>query len=131
MINKTGILQTPESMSLKMLMLILSILIMGVATYFYLKVELGAGPRDGLMEGLVIKLNKPVWLIRGFIELIVLIVGFFLGGLVGIGTVLSAVTIGPSIQFAFKLGKYDSKKAQHTNLLDMFKNMRVINESTI
>src|SRR5471030_803491 len=59
LINNTGILKTPESMVAKILMLLSAILIMGIATYFYLKVELGAGPRDGLMEGLVIKLNKP------------------------------------------------------------------------
>lgn len=103
-INKTGILKTPGSMLGKILMLILAILIMGIAAYFYLQVELGAGPRDGLMEGLVIKLNKPVWLIRGSIEITTLIIGFFLGGPVGIGTLLLAVAIGPSVEFAFKIG---------------------------
>ena len=56
LINKTGILKTPASMLGKIVMLILSIVIMGISTYFYLKVELGAGQRNGLMEGLVRKL---------------------------------------------------------------------------
>ncbi len=129
MINNIGIIKTPESIILKMLMLISAILIMGMATYFYLQVELGAGPRDGLMEGLVIKLNKPVWVIRGSIEVIVLTIGFFLGGPVGIGTLLLAGTIGISVQFAFKMGKYDPKKAQHRNLLDLYKNFRGISSS--
>lgn len=124
MINNTGIISTPENIILKMLMLIFAILIMGIASYFYLNVELGAGPRDGLMEGLVIKLNKPVWVIRGSIEIIVLSIGFFLGGPVGIGTLLLAATIGISVQFAFKLGKYDPKMAKHTNLLDLYKSIR-------
>lgn len=68
LVNNTGIIKTPGSLLGKILMLIAAILIMGIASFFYLQVELGAGPRDGLMEGLVIKLNKPVWLIRGFIE---------------------------------------------------------------
>jgi uncharacterized membrane protein YczE len=127
LLNNTGIFKTPESMLCKMLMLLSAIVIMGIATYFYLQVELGAGPRDGLMEGLVIKLNKPVWLIRSSIEITVLIIGFFMGGPVGIGTLLLAITIGPSVQFAFKIGKYDSKKAQHMDLIDLYKNIRGIN----
>ena len=124
LINNTGILKTPGSMLNKILMLISAILIMGIATYFYLRVKLGAGPRDGLMEGLVVKLNKPVWIVRGSIEITVLIIGFFLGGPVGIGTFLLAVAVGPSVQFAFKLGKYDSKKAQHMNLIDLYRNIK-------
>lgn len=124
LLNNTGIFKTPESMLGKILMLLSAIVIMGIATYFYLQVELGAGPRDGLMEGLVIKLNKPVWLIRASIEITVLIIGFFMGGPVGIGTLLLAITIGPSVQFAFKIGKYDSKKAQHMDLIDLYKNIK-------
>lgn len=121
LINNTGIIKTPEGMILKFAMLIAAILIMGIASYFYLNVELGAGPRDGLMEGLVRKLNKPVWVIRGSIEITVLAIGYVLGGPVGIGTLLLAATIGISVQFAFKLGKYDPKKAQHRNLLELYK----------
>jgi len=72
------------------------------------------------MEGLVRKLNKPVWLIRGMIEITVLVIGFFMGGPVGIGTLLLAFLIGPSVQFAFKIGHYDPQKANHANLLDYF-----------
>lgn len=61
-------------------MLFLGIFIMDWATYFYLRVNLGAGPRDGLMEVLVKKSNMPVWLIRSIIEGSVLIIGYFLGG---------------------------------------------------
>jgi len=124
LINDTGIISTPGSLLGKILMLISAILIMGIATFFYLKVDLGAGPRDGLMEGLVIKLNKPVWLIRGFIEITVLIIGLFLGGPVGSGTLILAVAIGPSVQLAFKIGKYDSKKAQHMNLITLYRAMK-------
>ena|SRR5665648_56120 len=128
LINNTGLLKTPGNMLGKILLLISAILIMGIATYFYLRVELGAGPRDGLMEGLVIKLNKPVWLIRGSIEITALIIGFFLGGPVGIGTILLAVAIGPSVEFAFKIGKYDSKTSQHMNFIDLYRNIKVINK---
>ena len=127
LINRTGILKTPASMQGKTLMLICAILAMAMATYFYLRVELGAGPRDGLMEGLVIKLNKPVWLIRGCIEITVLIIGFILGGPVGIGTILLAVAIGPLVAFAFKIGQYNPKEAQHMTLIDLYMNIEGIN----
>ena len=128
LINSMGIIDTPGSMLGKILMLITAILIMGIASYFYLQVELGAGPRDGLMEGLVIKTNKPVWLIRGSLEMTALIIGFFLGGPVGIGTLLLAVAIGPSVQFAFAIGKYDSIKAQHMNFIDLYAHIKGTNE---
>ena len=127
LINKTGILKTPGSMIGKLLMLVAAIITMAMATYFYLRVELGAGPRDGLMEGLVIKLNKPVWLIRGSIEITVLIIGFMFGGPVGIGTLLLAVAIGPLVQFAFKIGQYDPRKAQHMTLIDLYRDIEGIN----
>lgn len=124
LLNKTGIIKTPESMVLKILMLAIAILIMGIGSFCYLRVELGAGPRDGLMEGLVIKLNKPVWLIRGIIELSVLAIGYFLGGPVGVGTLILAFAIGPSVQLAFKIGRYDPKKSHHSNLVDLYKNIK-------
>jgi uncharacterized membrane protein YczE len=120
-IDHIGIINTPDSMFGCVLMLLAAIIIMGFATYFYLRVELGAGPRDGLMEGLVKRLNKPVWLIRGMIEITVLLIGFFMRGPVGIGTLLLAFLIGPSVQFAFKIGQYDSKKTNHANLVDLLK----------
>ena len=125
LINSTGLLTTPESMVGKVLLLLSAIFIMGIASYFYLQVELGAGPRDGLMEGLVKKLKKPVWLIRGSIEITVLLIGFLLGGPVGMGTILLALGIGPSVQFAFKIGKYDSKTSHHMNFVDLYRSIKV------
>lgn len=129
LLNNTGLIKTPDNTIIKILMLAVAILIMGVGSYCYLKVELGAGPRDGLMEGLVKKLNKPVWIIRGTIELSVVIIGYFLGGPVGLGTLILAFAIGPSVQFAFKIGKYDPKSAKHTNFLDLYKSIRGISKS--
>jgi uncharacterized membrane protein YczE len=97
---------------------------MGWASYFYLRANLGAGPRDSLMEGLVKKLNKPVWLIRGAIEIAALVIGYFLGGPVGLGTLIISFTIGFSVQTAFKIGKYDSKSVEHIDLMQMYRSLR-------
>lgn len=124
-INSFNIFKTPETLFGRILMLLVGVVIMGWATYFYLRVELGAGPRDGLMEGLVKKINKPLWMIRGSIELIALVIGYFLGGPVGIGTLITAFTIGFSVQWAFKIGKYDSRNVNHMNLIDLYKYLTI------
>lgn len=118
-INQLGVIKTPTNMIGQILMLLMGIVIIGWATYFYLRVELGAGPRDGFMEGLVKKTSKPVWMIRASIEITVLILGYLMGGPVGIGTLVTAGLIGFSVQWAFKLGRYDSKLATHTNLIEL------------
>ncbi len=124
MIDNFGIIKTPSTLIGRFTLLIIGILIIGWATYFYLKVQLGAGPRDGLMEGLVKRFKKPVWLIRGIIEFTVLTIGYFLGGPVGIGTLITALTIGFSVQLAFKIGKYDSKTVEHEDLIHMIKRLK-------
>lgn len=113
------IITTPKGMPGRLLMLISGILVIGWASYFYLRVNLGAGPRDSLMEGLVKKLNKPVWLIRGSIEGTVLLLGYLLGGPVGIGTLVLAATLGFSVQAAFKIGRYSSKDVKHMDLFEL------------
>ncbi|UOX86822.1 hypothetical protein MUY14_34510 [Amycolatopsis sp. FBCC-B4732] len=70
----------------------------GVATATYVGARLGPGPRDGLMTGLAGPTGWSVRLVRTGIEVAVVAVGFFLGGTVGVGTVLYALAIGPLTQ---------------------------------
>lgn len=100
-------------------LLFLSVVIFGAASLFYLRVQLGAGPRDSLMIGLVKKLDKPVVYIRGAIEVTVFVLGYLMGGPVGIGTVVTALTIGFSVQFFFKLGRF-SGKSEQIDLLQLY-----------
>lgn len=97
--------------------------VLGGASFLYLNPKLGAGPRDGLMMGLVQKLNRPVSHVRAGIELTVLIIGYFLGGPIGLGTIISALTVGYAIQIAFKIGNYDSN-AKHLNLFTLLNALR-------
>ena len=120
LIMARGFLRTPTSLIEQYAMLFFSIILIGVASYLYLRVRLGAGPRDGLMMGLVKKLDRPVSMIRGIIELTVLIVGYLLGGPVGIGTALTALLLGVSVQIAFRIGRYD-RKTPHINLLELYR----------
>lgn len=105
-------------------MLLLGIYLMGWATYFYLGVGLGAGPRDSLMVGLIKKLKCSLWIVRGLIEGSVLLIGYLLGGLVGIGTVLMTLAIGLAIEHVFKIMKKDASAIRHFTLVDHYNHFR-------
>lgn len=76
---------------------IVAILINGVGISMYIGGGLGTGPRDGLMTGLVRISGRPLWLVRTAIEVVVLGLGWVMGGTVGLGTVLYAFAIGPVV----------------------------------
>lgn len=76
------------------------IVLVAVATGLYIGARFGAGPRDGLMTGMNARLGWPIWVCRAVVEVTVLIIGWVLGGTVGIGTVLFAVLIGPLVHLA-------------------------------
>jgi uncharacterized membrane protein YczE len=109
-----NILYTPESLPGRFILLFVSIIILGLGSLFYLRTKLGAGPRDGLMLGLVRKTDRPVSQVKGVLEVSVLTIGYFLGGPVGIGTLIMATTVGYSIQLFFKMGGYDGKSKHMT-----------------
>ena len=72
----------------------------------YLVANLGPGPRDGLMTGLTKITNLPIALVRAFLEITVVIIGWYLGGTVGVGTLIFAFGIGPSVALGlFLVGK--------------------------
>lgn len=102
-------------------MIVASLFMYGLASYLYLGCELGCGPRDGLMIILVKRTGKPVGLIRLFIESGALIIGYALGGTVGIGTLITALGIGFSIQLVFKLFKFDVNALNHRSIKQTFK----------
>ena len=89
--------EKPEIYFSKFIMVVAGILIIGFGTAMYLIANLGAGPRDGLMTGLQKKTKAPIALVRVCIEIIVVLLGWFLGGIVGIGTLLFALGIGPAV----------------------------------
>ena len=107
-----------------LLMLITGLFTIALGSYFYIASAFGAGPRDGLMVLLTRKTGLPIGLCRGGIELAAVIIGWFLGGLVGIGTVVSALMIGFCVQITFKLLRFDPTKIHHERLQETYKNFR-------
>jgi len=93
----------PSAMSWRVVLLLTGVVLNGVATGMYIGSQFGPGPRDGLMTGLARVSGRSIRLVRTAIEVSVVVVGWLLGGVVGVGTVLYAVAIGPLTQLFLPL----------------------------
>ncbi|MER6419300.1 hypothetical protein [Streptomyces sp. NPDC001137] len=92
-----------RSLAVRIPLLLAGILLNGMATGLYISARFGPGPRDGLMTGLHRRTGRSIRLMRTAIEVAVVATGFILGGTVGIGTVLYAVSIGPLAQLFLRV----------------------------
>ena len=81
----------------KYILAVFSVLLVGLGSGIYLIANLGPGPRDGLMTGLTKKTQLPIALIRATLEISAVISGWYLGGTVGLGTIIFAFGIGPAV----------------------------------
>lgn len=97
---------------LQTLMLLSAVFMMGIASAIYIGVDAGAGPRDSLMLAVHRTSGLSIRLGRALIEGTVVLVGWLLGGPLGFGTVIFALLIGPSVQWAFKLFKVQTHKPE-------------------
>ncbi|HPF76380.1 MULTISPECIES: YczE/YyaS/YitT family protein [Phycicoccus] len=98
-----GMFGAPTSLGWRWALLLGAILVNGIAGALYIGSQFGPGPRDGLMVGISRKYGWSLRLVRTTIEVTVLAVGWLLGGVVGVGTVLYALLIGPIVQFFLPL----------------------------
>lgn len=92
-----------DNMIMRVISLLTGIIIFGFSTALYLTCKLGAGPRDGLMVGLCQKFGWKIIYVRTAIEATVCFTGYMMGGNVGIGTILFALSVGYVIQLTLKL----------------------------
>jgi uncharacterized membrane protein YczE len=107
------LISTPKNnLALQIAMFLLGVLIQGIATAVYIGVDAGAGPRDSLMLAIQRTTGVSLRVARGAIEIIVVLIGWLLGGPLGMGTVVFALLIGPSVQWAFKLFKVRTHKPE-------------------
>jgi uncharacterized membrane protein YczE len=100
--------------------LIAGLFILSLGSYFYIKSAFGAGPRDNLMIVLNRKTKLPVGVCRSIVELSVTLAGWILGGMVGIGTVISVVAVGFCIQITFAAFKFDAAAVEHETLKETY-----------
>ncbi len=121
-----GIIPVSKGIVPGLLMASSGMFVIGIASYFYIGAGLGSGPRDGMMVALTKKTGRSVRFIRNAIELCVLVIGYFLGGFVGFGTLFMALAVGYFVQFAFKLFKFNVKSVQHRFIDDDIKLLAVL-----
>lgn len=108
---------------LGLLMMVVAMVIMGIASILYIGSGFGAGPRDSLMVAVTRLTKLPVGVCRGAIEVTAVLAGWLLGGMVGVGTVFTALTIGYFIQTTFKVFRFDPTKVKHETLIDTYKSL--------
>lgn len=93
-----SLLAAPDVLWQRVLLMVGGIVLNALATALYIGSQLGPGPRDGLMTGLHRRTGVSIRIVRTGLEVTVVAIGWLLGGVVGIGTVLYAVAIGPLVQ---------------------------------
>jgi uncharacterized membrane protein YczE len=99
-----------DNLPLQIGMLLFAILLMGLASAIYIGVDAGAGPRDSMMLAIKRTTGLSLRVARGGIEVTVVTVGWLLGGPAGVGTLVFALLVGPSVQWGFKLLKVEPHK---------------------
>ena len=109
-----AVLPDPRSLAVRVPLLLAGVVLNGMATGLYIAASFGPGPRDGLMTGLHRRTGRSIRLIRTAVEVTVVATGFSLGGTVGIGTVLYALSIGPLAQFFLRVFAVPSASARST-----------------
>ena len=124
LINMTSVIPQATNMIVGIMMLIAGLFIISIGSYFYMKTAFGAGPRDNLMVLLNRKTKLPVGVCRSAVELSVTLVGWILGGMLGIGTVISVFAIGLCIQIVFTIFRFDAAVVEHETLKQTYTSIR-------
>lgn len=115
-----------DNMLFGVLALMIGLYIIALGSYFYIGSGFGAGPRDGLMVALTRKVKLPIGVVRSSIELVATLLGWLLGGMVGIGTLISGFAIGFCIQSTFSLLRFDPTKIVHSTIKDSCREIKSV-----
>jgi len=118
------IIPTSNNFWVGIAMMLFGIILISVGSYFYIKTAFGTGPRDSLMIAINRRTKMPVGVCRGLVELMATVGGWFLGGMVGVGTVIFVIGIGFCIQVVFAIFKFDAKSVKHETLNETYKSFK-------
>jgi len=118
-----SIIPVIDNFGLGIVVLIIGLFVIALASYFYIGSGFGAGPRDSLMVALKRKTGFPIGYCRIAIELAAVLIGWMLGGMVGLGTVISALVIGFCVQVTFKALNFEATKIHHQTINQTFRHL--------
>lgn len=117
-----------DSLVLGVLMQLSGLMVIGLASYFYITAGMGCGPRDGLMVAMCRRFpTVPVGVVRSILEGTVLLLGWVFGGTIGVGTVVAVFGLGGIIETTFRLFRFDVKALVHESVVDTVKIMAAYN----
>lgn len=120
--NAHPFIPIPQNLAASLLIMIAGLFIMGYTQYFYMWASLGCGPRDTLLVGLKRRLKKiPIGVVSISLLSLATLIGWFLGGPVGIGTLVCAFITGPIMQFVFRTVHFDPTRLKHQHILRTFR----------
>lgn len=116
----TGLVPRHENLAGGILMMIAAQFVLAFGIYIYMSAALGCGPRDALMMGIGKRLRRiSVGAVRSLMEGAVLLIGWFLGAKVGIGTVIAVFGLGICIQIVFGIAGFNAKTVKHDGFVEM------------
>ena len=121
LITMSKLIPVVHNLFIGIIMLIIGMLLLGLGTCIYLSCESGCGPRDGLMTALTKITKKPVKVVRGSIEIGALILGWILGGSVGLGTIIKELGLGYFVQMRCKVLKINIADLKHRSIVSVLK----------
>ena len=104
-------------------MLLAGLEVLALGTWMYMRSALGSGPRDALMVALARKTGRSVGLCRASVELAVFLAGWFLGGQVGIGTLISALGLGMLFNLNFALLHFDAAALHQEDIMETLRRL--------
>ena len=117
--NAVGWVPVPKTLVGGLLMIAAGLLVIGYTQFTYMRAALGCGPRDTLIVGINRRLKRlPIGAISIGIQSLATLIGWLLGGPVGIGTLICAFCAGPSMQLAFFTVRFDATGIRHQNFLE-------------
>ena len=123
-LDSLNLVPPSENLLLSIFLMLAGLLVLSIGTWMYMVPGLGCGPRDSMMVGFGKRFpNKPIGLIRGIIEAVVLLAGFLMGAKVGLGTVIYVFGISFLLQGTFRLLHFESRAVQHEDVLDTLHNL--------
>ncbi|NLW41830.1 MAG: hypothetical protein GXY89_01690 [Tissierellia bacterium] len=120
----SGIFKVQTTLFMGLLYLLIGMVLLGFASYFYMKTGLGSGPRDSFNLALSKKTGLKMGHAKSLVEVVVVIMGAILGGSFGLATVLGAVFTGIIVQWIFDLMKFEPKSVKHESVKDTFYSLR-------
>ena len=120
-----GLVPKQEHLAASIAVMIAGMFTIAVGQLIYISTGLGCGPRDSFVIGVGKRLSRwPIGLVQNSILMVALLLGWLLGGPVGLGTLLSVVGMGAAMQLVFRIAKFEPRKVQHENFFESFRNLK-------